>query len=139
MADGGVKGGVKRKVDLCGRGCMPLMPILAQGFSIQNSNSNFMSGLEFPYEVIIRKIYVTALEAPGGTDTYTVTVGDGVNNETVTLTGAEVKGSNTSGTAHVAKNTGISINVATSATGADNKAICVEVVFQPCEAFYDAG
>jgi hypothetical protein len=139
MADGGVKGGAKRKVDLCGKGCMPMMPVCVQGFSVQNSNKDLVSNLEFPYEVIIRKIFVTALTAPGGSDTYIVTVGDGTNNETVTLTGSETENDTKTGTAHVAKDTNITVNLATSTTGSNDKAVDILIYFQPCAEFNDVG
>jgi len=139
MADGGVKGGAKRKVDLCGKGCMPLMPICVQGFSIQNNTADFISNLQFPYEVIVRRVFATALTAPGGSDTYIVTVGDGTNQETVTLTGSAVTGSTVTGTAHVAANTSIRVRVATSATGSNNKAVEVLAYFEPCAEFSDIG
>lgn len=139
MADGGVKGGAKRKVDLCGKGCMPLMHVCAQGFSIQNNTADFISNLQFPYAVIVRRIGVTALTAPGGTDTYIVTVGDGTNQETITLTGVEVNGNTSTGTAHIAADTNIRVRVATSATGSNNKAITVLVAFEPCAEFHDVG
>lgn len=123
-------------VDLCGKGHMPMIPICG---AVTTSNGNTVyvcDNLEFPFDVIPRRVFAFAQSAFGADKELTITISDGTNTETITSDSNVDVAETKEGSAKLSANTDISIGLALESGGTD-AVTNVVVFFQPCSHFYD--
>ena len=138
MADGGVKGGAKRDVDLCGKGHMTLIPVCATCLTTAGATVTPVSNLQFSYRVMVRRVFACAITQFGGTKELTITVSDGTTTYTLTSASDVKVASHTNGTTILAANTDISISAALESGGAASVTNIV-VFFEQMDEFNDPG
>jgi hypothetical protein len=138
MADGGERGGARRDVDLCGKGHMSLIPVCAVCTTSAGATVTPVSNLQFPYRVMVRRVFACAITQFGGTKELTVTVSDGTTTYTLTSASDVKVASDTAGTTILAANTDISIAAALEGGGAASVTNIV-VFFEQMDEFVDPG
>jgi hypothetical protein len=138
MASGGILGGAKRDVDLCGKGHVSLIPICVTCTTDNTATVAAISNLQFPFRVIVRRVFVCAITAFGGGKELVVIVGDGTNIETITSAHDVKVASLTTGTAVMAANTDIYIEATLEGLGTASVTNIV-VFFEPMDEFNDPG
>jgi hypothetical protein len=138
MANGGILGGAKRDVDLCGKGHVTLIPVCAVCTTSAGATVTPVSNLEFPFRVMVRRAFVCAISAFGSGHNLVVAITDGTNTETLT-SADDVKVVETkTGTTILDKDTDISITAALEGSGTPS-VTNILVFFEQVDEFNDPG
>jgi hypothetical protein len=95
----------------------PLGPIFCQTVA-GGATVKPLEDWEWPNNVTVTKMFLTALTAPGGADTCTATISDGVTGKSVVITAAELLAEDKAVAQDYAKDTDMFVSIAQSATSA---------------------